>query len=68
MRSCLVKPTRVRDVQSTLHIVYSIICQFGFNYAGETGVPRLKVHRHNFKCGLETNTNYPDVYIMKFNA
>jgi predicted GIY-YIG superfamily endonuclease len=43
------------DPQQTAECVYSIPCEFGRSYIGETGRPlavRLREHRHNLKEGL----------------
>jgi hypothetical protein len=44
-----------RDPQQTTQCVYSIPCECGRSYIGETGRPltvRLRKHRHNLQQGL----------------
>jgi predicted GIY-YIG superfamily endonuclease len=55
LRSSLVRTTPKRDTQQTAHCVYSIPCECGRCYIGETGRPlavRIRKHRHNLKEGL----------------
>jgi predicted GIY-YIG superfamily endonuclease len=55
LRSSLVRTRPKRDPQQTAHCVYSIPCECGRRYIGETGRPlavRIREHRHNLKEGL----------------
>jgi predicted GIY-YIG superfamily endonuclease len=49
------KTRKERDPQQAAQCVYSIPCECGRSYIGETGRPlavRLREHKHNFKEGL----------------
>jgi hypothetical protein len=49
------KTRPVRDPQQVAQYVYSVPCECGRSYIGDTGRPlvvRLHEHRHNFKEGL----------------
>jgi hypothetical protein len=49
------KTSPVRDPLQTAQCIYSIICEFGRSYIGETSRPlavRLREHRHNLQQGL----------------
>jgi hypothetical protein len=55
LRSSLMKTRPERDPQQTARCVYSIPCECGRSYLGETGRPlavRLREHKHNLKEGL----------------
>jgi predicted GIY-YIG superfamily endonuclease len=55
LRSSLMKTRPERDPQQTARGVYSIPCECGISYIGETGRPlamRLCEHKHNLKEGL----------------
>ncbi|PNF31038.1 hypothetical protein B7P43_G17855, partial [Cryptotermes secundus] len=55
LRNSLMKTRPKRDPQQTAQYVYSIPCECGRSYIGETGRPlavRLREHRHNLKEGL----------------
>jgi predicted GIY-YIG superfamily endonuclease len=55
LRSSLVRTRPKRDPQQTAHCVYSIPCECGRRYIGETGRPmtvRIREHMHNLKQGL----------------
>jgi hypothetical protein len=50
-----VKTRPERDPQQTARCVYSILCECGRSYIGETGRPLavlLREHKHNLKEGL----------------
>jgi predicted GIY-YIG superfamily endonuclease len=47
-----------RDLLQTAQCIYSIPCECGRSYIGETGRPlavRLREHRHNLKEGFEVS-------------
>jgi hypothetical protein len=55
LRSSLMKTRPERDPQQTARCVYSIPCECGRSYIGETGrllAVRLHEHKHNLKEGL----------------
>jgi predicted GIY-YIG superfamily endonuclease len=55
LRSSLVRTRPNRDPKQTAHYVYSIPCECGRCYIGETGrslAVRIREHRHNLKEGL----------------
>jgi predicted GIY-YIG superfamily endonuclease len=55
LRSSLMKTRPERDPQQMARCVYSIPCECGRSYIGETGSPlavRLCEHKHNLKEGL----------------
>jgi predicted GIY-YIG superfamily endonuclease len=55
LRSSLARTRPKRDPQQMAHCVYSIPCECGRSYIGETGRPlaaRIREHRHNLKEGL----------------
>jgi predicted GIY-YIG superfamily endonuclease len=55
LRNSLIKTRPNTDPQRTAKCVYSIPCECGRSYTGETGRPlavRLREHKHNFKEGL----------------
>jgi predicted GIY-YIG superfamily endonuclease len=55
LSSSRMKTRPERDQQQTAQCVYSIPCECGRSYIGETGRPlavRLCEHRHNIKDGL----------------
>jgi hypothetical protein len=56
LRNSLMKTRPNTDPQRTAKCVYSIPCECGRSYIGETGRPllavRLREHKHNFKEGL----------------
>jgi hypothetical protein len=55
LRGTLMKTGPVRDVQQTKQCVYSIPCDCGRCYIGETSRPlevRIKEHKHNLNQGL----------------
>jgi hypothetical protein len=55
LRSSLMKTRPVRDPLQIAQCIYSIPCECGRNYIGETGRPlavRLCEHRHNLQQGL----------------
>jgi hypothetical protein len=59
LRSSLMKARLERDLQQMALCVYSIHCECGRNYIGETGRPlavQIREHRHNQK-GLLENQN-----------
>jgi predicted GIY-YIG superfamily endonuclease len=55
LRSALIKTRLERDPQQTAQCIYSIPCECGRSYIGETGKPldvRLREHRHSLQQGL----------------
>jgi predicted GIY-YIG superfamily endonuclease len=49
------KSRRERDLQQMTQCIYSIPCEYGRSYIGETGRPlavRLREHRHNLQQGV----------------
>jgi hypothetical protein len=55
LRNSLMNTKPKRDLQQTAQWVYSIPCECGRSYIGETGRPlavRLREHRHNLGEGL----------------
>jgi hypothetical protein len=53
--------TKQRDMQQTAQCIYSIPCECGRSYIGETGrslAVRLREHRHNLKEGLLEEAAY----------
>jgi hypothetical protein len=55
LRSSFMKTMLERDPKQTTQCVYSIPCEFGRSYIGETGNPLavlLRERRHNLKEGL----------------
>jgi hypothetical protein len=55
LRSSLMKTRPERDQLQTAQCIYSIPCESGRSYIGETGRPlavRLREHRHNLQQGL----------------
>ena len=55
LKSMFVKTTPKGEPQHTSHCIYSIPCECGRYYIGETGRPlavRLREHKHTFKEGL----------------
>jgi hypothetical protein len=60
LRRSLMKTRRERDPQQTALCVYSIPCECGRSYIGETDIPlamRLSEHRHNLKGVLLEKPN-----------
>jgi hypothetical protein len=62
----LMRTRTERDPQQTVECVYSIPCECGSNYIGETGGPqavRLRQHRHNLNVDLlEESKLYQQAY------
>jgi hypothetical protein len=55
IRRAIMKTRPDRDLLETRHCIYSIPCEYGRCYIGETGRPlgvRLKEHQYNLKQGL----------------
>jgi predicted GIY-YIG superfamily endonuclease len=55
LRSSLMKTRPERDPHQTAHCIYSIPCECGRSYIGETDRPlavRLREHRRNLQQGL----------------
>jgi hypothetical protein len=55
LKSMFVKTNTIREPQHTKHCIYSIPCECGRSYIGETGRPlavRLREHKHTFREGL----------------
>jgi hypothetical protein len=55
LRSLIVRTRPKSDPQQTANCVYSIPCEYGRNYTGETGRPLavcIHEHRHNLKQSL----------------
>jgi hypothetical protein len=55
LRNTLMKTRPERDPEQTAQCIYSIPCECGRSYIGETGRPlavRLREHRHSLKEGL----------------
>jgi hypothetical protein len=55
LRSSLARTRPERDPQQTAHCIYSISCECGRCYIGETGRPlavRIREHKHNLNEGL----------------
>jgi hypothetical protein len=55
LRSLLIKTRPERDPLQTAQCIYSIPCECGTSYIGETSRPlalRFREHRHNLKEGL----------------
>jgi hypothetical protein len=75
LRSTLTGTRPLRDMQQTAQCVYSIPCECGRSYIGETGRPLavvLREHRHNLKYGLLEKSKlaqraYEEVIVHKFS-
>jgi predicted GIY-YIG superfamily endonuclease len=65
------KPRPERDPQQTAQCIYSILCECGRSYTGETGRPlavRLRKHKHSLKeCVLEKSKLVLHVYEEGYN-
>jgi hypothetical protein len=62
LRSSLMKTRQERDPLQTAQCIYSIPCECGRSYIGETGRPlavQLREHRHNLKQGLLEKSKLP---------
>jgi hypothetical protein len=62
----LMKTRPERDPQQAAQCVYSIPCEFGRSYIGETGRPlavRLREHKYNLKYGLLKKIKISPTYL-----
>jgi hypothetical protein len=68
LRWSIVKTRPDLDPLKTIHCIYSIPCECGRCYIGETSRPLgvcLKEHQHNLKQGLLENFKLPSMCIKK---